>query len=219
MTVFSAGNSNQIVHFADSNYRMRAQIAMLVSQSGGHAEIYEDIKELVEIQPQSGTILLYDKSGDKAAIVPKIQANSVFLPVILFSENPTPSRVIHAAHKGVADYLNWPFSGDELMEACVYAQEFMTAKVEAVLQKKRARQLVASLTDRERQILAHMLEGHSNKSMGSALHLSPRTIEFYRRNAMKKLGVTAPGAAIRIGIEAGLEELLASSPASDPRLS
>ena len=71
--------------------------------------------------------------------------------------------------------------------------------------RQKARKLVDGLSIRERQILAFLLEGHSNKSMANSLDLSPRTVEDYRLNAMKKLGVNAMSAAIRIGLEAGLD--------------
>jgi DNA-binding NarL/FixJ family response regulator len=40
--------------------------------------------------------------------------------------------------------------------------------------------------------------------MGKELNLSPRTVEDYRLNALRKLGVASTSAAIRIGLEAGL---------------
>jgi DNA-binding NarL/FixJ family response regulator len=49
-----------------------------------------------------------------------------------------------------------------------------------------------------------MIEGHSNKSMGLTLDLSPRTVEDYRLNCLQKLGVASSSAAIRIGLEAGI---------------
>jgi DNA-binding CsgD family transcriptional regulator len=46
-----------------------------------------------------------------------------------------------------------------------------------------------TLTSRERMILAHIVKGASNKEVGRALGISPRTVEFHRRNTMQKLGV------------------------------
>lgn len=219
MTGVRSAGFEQIVHIVDSDHRTRAQIAMIVSQNGGHAEIYEDIEELLGARPRSGTVLANDLNGDAAAIIARLQGGEVFLPLILFSDNPRPSQVVRAAHEGVADYLPWPFSGDDLMAACSYCQKFMSEKGDAMMRRQRARMLVESLSQRERQILAFMLQGHSNKSMANTLDLSPRTIEDYRLNAMKKLGVSATSAAIRIGLEAGLDALLPSSSPSYPALS
>ena len=209
----------QIVHIVDSEHRTRAQIAMTVRQSGGHAEIYEDLDELVRARPRNGTILANDASGSAASLIARLQASEVFLPLILFADNPKPSQIVRAAHEGVADYLPWPFSGEDLLAACTYCQKFMDEKGDAMMRRQKARLLVESLSQREKQILAFMLQGHSNKSMANTLDLSPRTVEDYRLNAMKKLGVSASSAAIRIGLEAGLDVLLPGFPTSYPALS
>ena len=47
---------------------------------------------------------------------------------------------------------------------------------------------VSSLTPRERQVLAKIMAGASNKEAGRALGISPRTIEVHRARIMEKLG-------------------------------
>ena len=44
------------------------------------------------------------------------------------------------------------------------------------------------LTGRERDVLSHVLEGHSNKAIGRALGISHRTVEIHRARAMAKFG-------------------------------
>jgi DNA-binding CsgD family transcriptional regulator len=44
------------------------------------------------------------------------------------------------------------------------------------------------LTPRERLVLAHTVRGASAKEIGRVLQLSPRTVEFHRKNVMTKLG-------------------------------
>ncbi len=74
------------------------------------------------------------------------------------------------------------------------------------MRRHKARKLVEGLSRREVQILIFLLDGYSNKSIANSLDISPRTVEDYRLNAMKKLGVSATSAAIRIGLEAGLDD-------------
>jgi DNA-binding NarL/FixJ family response regulator len=45
------------------------------------------------------------------------------------------------------------------------------------------------LTDREREVLALMAEGHSNEGLGARLHLSQRTVEAHIRQIFMKLGL------------------------------
>ncbi|RVT95080.1 LuxR family transcriptional regulator [Sphingomonas crocodyli] len=53
------------------------------------------------------------------------------------------------------------------------------------------------LTQRERQVLCHVLEGKANKSIGRLLGISHRTVEIHRSRAMNKLSATSPTELIR----------------------
>lgn len=48
---------------------------------------------------------------------------------------------------------------------------------------------IASLTQRERDVLEQMVEGHQNKMIGYILDISPRTVEIHRHRVLKKLYV------------------------------
>jgi DNA-binding CsgD family transcriptional regulator len=53
------------------------------------------------------------------------------------------------------------------------------------------------LTERERMVLARLLEGASAKEMGRDLGISPRTVEFHRANIIGKLGAKNTADLIR----------------------
>ena len=139
-----------------------------------------------------------------SALTRRIWSASTARSVIVFAVQPRPEHIVRAAHDGVADFLDAGFSSEELIAAYDYARRFVERNSAALLTRQRAEEQVSSLSDRERQVLAFLLEGHSNKSMGKELNLSPRTVEDYRLNALRKLGVASTSAAIRIGLEAGL---------------
>lgn len=205
MTAIEASSLDQLVHVVDSEHRMRAQIAMTLTQCGGHSQIYEDIEELVDARPSGGSILASSETGSVADLMAKLQAAEVYLPLIVYAEEPKPSQIVRAAHEGAADYLAWPFSGEELLSSCAYCQQFMHESGKSIMRRHKARKLIEGLSRREVQIIAFLLDGYSNKSIANSLDISPRTVEDYRLNAMRKLGVNATSAAIRIGLEAGLD--------------
>ena len=60
------------------------------------------------------------------------------------------------------------------------------------------------LTARERQVLAGVARGHTNREMAAQLGISPRTVESHRENLMKKLGVRTVAGLTRLALEAGL---------------
>ena len=65
-------------------------------------------------------------------------------------------------------------------------------------------ELIASLTTREREVLDGLVAGQPNKIIGRNLDISPRTVEIYRANVMKKMRATSLSELVRIAIKAGL---------------
>lgn len=173
-------------------------------RGNGHAEIYETLDELISAEPGQGVILVKDGQGGAENILGKLQARDVWLPVVLFSEKPAPAEIVRAVHWGATDYLAWPFAEDQLMDSVSYCERFQEERGTAIARRQRARLLVEQLSNRERDVLHYLIEGHSNKSMAQAFGLSPRTVEDYRFSLIQRLGVASTSAAIRIGLEAGL---------------
>lgn len=179
----------------------------MAADNGGHAEIYEDVEELSRARPSDGIILMNSGSGATEDLIVCLQSADIWLPVVLFCETPTPSAIVRAVHLGVVDYLAWPFNEAELVEACRFCLNFLDRKGAALARKQHARFLVDQLTRREKEVLQLLMEGHSNKSMANAFGLSPRTVEDYRFSLIQKLQVSSTSAAIRIGLEADLEDV------------
>jgi len=67
-----------------------------------------------------------------------------------------------------------------------------------------ARSRVERLTRREREVLAGVAGGLSNRLIGEKLKISPRTVEIHRANMLSKMGANHTSEAIRIAIEAAL---------------
>ncbi len=69
-----------------------------------------------------------------------------------------------------------------------------------------------NLTARERQILQLIAEGHSSKEAGASLGVTPRTIEFHKRNLMEKTGLHSTAELARYAAEMGLVAKVADTP-------
>lgn len=60
------------------------------------------------------------------------------------------------------------------------------------------------LSEREKQVLTGIAEGHSSRQMAETLHLSVKTIDVYRRNLKSKLGIQSVADLTRYAIAKGL---------------
>lgn len=195
------------VHVIDPDVRRRALVSRELHSQPLHVEIYESIDEFIEVAPVEGLILLADIPDAVAHNVGQIARESaVPLPVVAYAEAPTSRDVVEAMLAGVQGYLEWPFDHAGLGPALAR----MADEGQRKLRRKRhafdARAKIKALSGREKQVLVGLIGGLSNKDLGQALSISPRTVEIHRSNMMVKLKARSVADAVRIGIYAGLDE-------------
>lgn len=102
-----------------------------------------------------------------------------------------------AFKSGAAEFLEKPVDDERLLEALHSAVRAHGLSRERLRADRASREQVAGLSAREREILALVVVGHTNKEIARALGLSPRTVETHRANLSAKLGVTSLAQLIR----------------------
>ena len=188
----------------DGDVRRRAAISHCLSGSGLHVEPFEDARELYPRWPSDGVLLVHDSGDAIGGLIAHMSQTGDWLPVIGFAEEPATRRIVEAVLQGAVDYLVWPFAETELVESTTLAEDRARSVAGAKLREAVARSRVERLTRREREVLAGVAGGLSNRLIGEKLAISPRTVEIHRANMLNKMGANHTSEAIRIAIEASL---------------
>ena len=188
----------------DGDFRRRAAISHCLSGSGLHVEPFEDSAELFSRWPRDGLLLVHDSANVITVLLEHMGRTGDWLPIIAFAEHPTTRRIVEAVLQGAVDYLVWPFDEHELADSMKVAEDRSLSVAGSKLREAVARSRVERLTRREREVLAGVAEGLSNRMIGEKLAISPRTVEIHRANMLNKMGANHTSEAIRIAIEAAL---------------
>lgn len=197
------------VHVIDFDTRRRAEISRDLLARRLHAEIYEDISEFLRILPPRGVVLMVEQAEPNhfSQFLATLRAKGRYYPVAIYCDAPEPEQVVRAMREGALDYLRWPFEPALLDETLRRLGEEGDRRRQIELARARAKASVDQLTGREHDVLVSLLNGNSNKQIAAELELSPRTVEIYRKNVMRKLDARSTSDAVRIGIYADLWEL------------
>lgn len=203
------------LHFIDSSSRHRAELSRVGFSLGHHAEVYGDLSELSVHPPREGIIVARDtaEEGGVAMILERLSRLGIWLPVIAVDTQPRPTRIVEAIKAGALDYLALPLDPERfgrcLGRIAKEAEDFGQARRRMI----EARDRISSLSQREREVLDWLAEGSSNKVIARELEISPRTVEIHRANMMNKLGARHAAEAVRLKLEAALDD-----PAPEPRI-
>ena len=194
----------QSVVLVDSNFRRRAAISHCLAGTNIHVEPFEGIEEMRRRWPQGSILLVGDEHETIHDLFAAMTESGHWLPIVAYAPEPSIPRVVQAILAGALDYLDWPFGETEVRAAISLAETSGAGIGNAKLREAMARSRVQRLTRREREVLAGVADGLSNRRIGERLEISPRTVEIHRANMLNKMGASHTSEAIRIAIEASL---------------
>ncbi len=108
-------------------------------------------------------------------------------PLIVISGHGDIPMAVSAMKAGASNFLQKPFAPGELVQAIVDA--FEARKVVNVQSHAYAQacERLQTLSPREREVLSHLVNGASSKVTALVLGISPRTVDVFRSNILRKM--------------------------------
>ena len=191
---------NRIVHIVDDDEAVRQSLAFLLSSTGLAVRVYDSATSfLAGLASVKGGCLITDmRMPDMTGLelLHQLRAKACGLPAIVITGHGDVALAVEAMKAGAVDFIEKPFDQEAILTAVKAALERGgeggdTAAIAARL---------ASLSERERQVLEGLIAGHPNKAIAYDLGISPRTVEVYRANLMTKMEARSLSELIRMAI-------------------
>ncbi|HEX8667047.1 MAG TPA: LuxR C-terminal-related transcriptional regulator [Allosphingosinicella sp.] len=182
------------VYLVEPERGLRVALARDLSTAGFVTRPFGSIDDLAEALPElaPGCVVL-----DIAAIAAGAPAlregggeGAARFPTILTFTSVAPEDAVAAIRFGAADLLRRPIQILELLAALRRVAP-RVRELELRLAARRAREVVDTLTPRQREILECIMRGLSNKEIARVLDLSPRTIEMHRARLHRRLSAAS----------------------------
>ena len=154
-------------------------------------------------------VKLPDGDGDEA--IGSLQAEAPDAKVLILSMEDTGHHVRRAFGNGANGYVLKDAAEDELVSAIRevaaggrYLHPALGAKMVQAEIEERDRAAADPLSDREREVLRLLAEGHTNQEIAARLYISVRTAETHRAHIMQKLRFTTRSELVRYAIDQGM---------------
>ena len=124
------------------------------------------------------------------------------LPVVVVTGHGDVPLAVRAMKAGAIDILEKPFNNDVLLASIRRALEIGLRRQHFSTEERHARNVLASLTPREKSVLEQLLKGNSNKVAAHELGISARTVEIHRANIMDKARARSLSDLVKIALAA-----------------
>ena len=187
----SISDATPIVFVVDDDVSVRESLELLLRDEGWRAEIIASADEFPSRpRAQAPSCLILDLSLPGLSgldLQKRIASERTEMPIIFITGHGDIPSSVQAMKAGAVEFLTKPFTDDALLSAVRQALEHSRVVLHRDAELHDLRECYASLSVRERQVMALVVSGLLNKQVGSELDISEITVKAHRGRVMQKM--------------------------------
>ncbi|HWM44746.1 MAG TPA: response regulator [Burkholderiales bacterium] len=189
------------VFVVDDDVSVRESLELLIESAGWHAETFGSGQEFLARSRAPGPsclvldVVLPDLNG---CDLQKIVADRADMPIIFITGCDDMPTTVRAMKAGAVDFFTKPLVDDVLLSAIRSAIDRSCGALEDAERMRALRDSYASLSGREREVMALIVAGRLNKQVGGELGISEITVKAHRGRMMRKMKADSLPALVRM---------------------
>jgi len=198
-----------VIYIVDDDDGMRRALTVLMTTVGYQPVAFARPAEfLAKYDPNQASCLVLDVRMPEMSgleVQQQLNRSGALIPVILMTGHGDIPMAVQAMKDGAFDFLQKPFRDQELLDRINAALKQDAQNRESVERLADLRQRSESLTPREREVMALVVDGKANKVIAIDLGLSERTVEIHRANVMEKMAARSVAHLVKMHLTLGAE--------------
>lgn len=208
-TVTKEARRKPTVYIVDDDDGMRRALGILMTTVGYQPAAFAGPREfLAKYDPSQPACLVLDVRMPEMSgleVQQHLNRSGSMLPVILVSGHGDIPMAVQAMKDGAFDFLQKPFRDQDLLDRINGALKLDAENRASVERLADLKQRSDSLTPREHEVMALVVDGKANKVIAIDLGLSERTVEIHRANVMEKMGARSVAHLVKMHLTLGGE--------------
>jgi len=200
-------SGDDFVYVVDDDDAVRDSLVALLAAADLAVRSYASAEALLEAleRLQSGCIITDVQMPGMTGLelLSHLKGRTNEFPVIILTGRADVPMAVEALKNGASDFIEKPYESLTLLAAVQRALTLRSRDQAQVNTMSEHVRRVAGLSARERDVLAGLVSGLSNKEIARDLNISPRTVESYRANIMTKTRAGSLSELVRITLLTG----------------
>jgi RNA polymerase sigma factor (sigma-70 family) len=196
------------VFVVDDDESVRRSLERLVRSVGLNVETFATAREFLSAdRPNWPVCLVLDVRMPGMSgldLQEELIAAGYSMPVIFLTGHGDIPMSVRAMKAGAVDFLQKPFSDQDLLDAIHRAIDQDTRARQERTEVSEIQRRVDSLTPREREVLALVVQGRLNKQIAYELGLSEKTVKAHRARVMEKMQADSLAHLVRLADKVGI---------------
>ncbi len=197
-----------IVFVVDDDISVRESLQLLIECEGWHPETFASAQEFLDRPRNLGpSCLVLDVSLpglNGLDLQKRVAVERPDMPIIFITGYGDVPTTVQAMKAGAAEFLTKPFGDDVLLSAIRHALDRSQSALGHEAEMQVLRDCYASLTPREREVMALVASGLLNKQVGGELGISEITVKAHRGQAMQKMKADSLADLVKMAARLGL---------------
>ena len=204
-----------IVFVVDDDVSVRESLELLFRCEAWEPETFASAQEfLVRPRPAVPSCLVLDISLpdlNGLQVQKCLAVERTDMPIIFITGYGDVPKSVEAMKAGAVEFLTKPFKDNVLLDAVRESLDRSRLALTREMEMQTLRNRHASLTRRERQVMALVVSGLLNKQIGGELGISEITVKAHRGQVMRKMQADSVADLVRIAVRLGPSRALNSS--------
>ena len=190
----AAGRTSEVtVYIVDDDLSFLRSLSRLLRASGFHVIAYASAADfLAELKPDMNGCVVTDlmmPGLDGMALQEALRKSGSSLPILFLTGHGNIPTTVQAMRRGAEDFLTKHAPKEELLASVKRALARNEQDRAERVRLESLRQPFMPLSDREREVLRHVLQGKLNKEIAADLGIHERTVKLHRTSITTKLRV------------------------------